>query len=182
MANDSRGVKGLLAMGASSVMLEVAIQVLSEAATKDKSISLAPDTAGFLADQLRLRAASSSGELQKAFDDLIAALDELGAQEGEDWIGFLYRRGLFKAAHSAAKIDRVDEDPYKRRPTADLCKCNLHTVPAGIDRVNWYWARHAREECTVELPNLVCWCGRTRAEHQNKDGHNPRARVPEGGS
>ncbi len=62
-------------------------------------------------------------------------------------------------------------DHYVRRPGS--CACDLHEVPAGIDGVNWYWQRHTRKGCTLELPNARCWCGRLRSEHL--DGHDPKA-------
>lgn len=61
------------------------------------------------------------------------------------------------------------QDRYERRPTANKCACGLHEVPRGVDGVNWYWQRHAREGCALELPNEKCWCGRLRSEHI--DGH-----------
>lgn len=45
------------------------------------------------------------------------------------------------------------------------CKCGAHTVPEWADGVQWYWQRHARDTCTLELPNLRCWCGLLRSEH-----------------
>lgn len=53
------------------------------------------------------------------------------------------------------------------------CKCGLHIIPTPFDGVRWYWGRHAVNECTMELPNLRCWCGRLRSEHQDKFGHDP---------
>jgi len=67
---------------------------------------------------------------------------------------------------------------YERHPTVGKCQCGLHEVPAGVDGVNWYWQRHSREGCTLELPNTRCWCGRLRSEHI--DGHNPETPRPDG--
>ena len=62
-----------------------------------------------------------------------------------------------------------DPDPWKRNPKQGMCKCGQMQVPAGVDGVNWYWQRHARDGCTLELPNTRCWCGLLRSEHIN--GH-----------
>ena len=69
-----------------------------------------------------------------------------------------------------------ETDPYKRNPEKGRCKCGLKEVPAGCDGVQWYWQRHARYACTLELPNLKCWCGRLRSEHI--DGHDETAPRP----
>jgi hypothetical protein len=45
------------------------------------------------------------------------------------------------------------------------CPCGQHDIPAAIDGIQWYWQRHARTGCTLELPDLVCWCGLKRSEH-----------------
>lgn len=58
-----------------------------------------------------------------------------------------------------------------------LCKCGLHIIPETITGVKWFWARHTKETCTVELPNIRCWCGRLRTEHQNDEGHDPSAKY-----
>ncbi len=50
------------------------------------------------------------------------------------------------------------------------CFCGLHTIPARIDGIQWYWARHGRKDCLLELPDSICWCGLLRSEHQ-QDGH-----------
>lgn len=51
------------------------------------------------------------------------------------------------------------------------CKCGLHAIRAGITGIVWYWSRHTREECLLQLPNERCWCGRLRSEHQDEHGH-----------
>jgi len=53
--------------------------------------------------------------------------------------------------------------------TESRCKCGTREIPAYIDGVQWYWQRHARDACTLELPNERCWCGLLRHEHV--DGH-----------
>jgi hypothetical protein len=73
-------------------------------------------------------------------------------------------------------IAATETDPYKRHPVAGRCKCDQHEVPAGCDGVQWYWSRHTRVACTLELPNLKCWCGRLRSEHI--DGHDETAPRP----
>lgn len=73
------------------------------------------------------------------------------------------------AATLVAALSVGQQDRYERRPTANKCACGLHEVPRGVDGVNWYWQRHAREGCALELPNEKCWCGRLRSEHI--DGH-----------
>ena len=50
------------------------------------------------------------------------------------------------------------------------CKCKLKEVN-GTDIISWYWQEHSAALCTVELPNLRCWCGLLRSEHV--EGHNP---------
>jgi len=69
------------------------------------------------------------------------------------------------------------DDPYQRRPNPGPCACGLREIPSGVDGVQWYWQRHAREGCTLELPNHRCSCGLLRSEHL--EGHQ-RA-VTEGG-
>lgn len=56
-------------------------------------------------------------------------------------------------------------DPYVRNPAKGQCKCGQHEVPAGCDGIQWYWQRHGRTACTLELPNERCWCGLLRSEH-----------------
>lgn len=52
---------------------------------------------------------------------------------------------------------------------ATPCMCGHRWIPARVDRVSWYWQMHGRDRCTLELPDLVCWCGLKRSEHV--DGH-----------
>lgn len=63
---------------------------------------------------------------------------------------------------------------------AARCKCGQREVPAGCDGVRWYWQRHGRDACTLELPNKRCWCGLLRSEHI--DGHREDAPRPDGTS
>ncbi len=58
--------------------------------------------------------------------------------------------------------------------TEGTCHCGLHHIPAHIDGVIWYWARHARDACKLDLPDTVCSCGRRRSEHQDEHGHAPK--------
>lgn len=82
-----------------------------------------------------------------------------------------FLEGKLGITHPAALLTRQTEaqqeetDNYKRRPTAGKCQCGLHEVSAGADGVRWYWQRHTREGCTLELPNKMCWCGLLRSEH-----------------
>lgn len=48
---------------------------------------------------------------------------------------------------------------------ADPCDCGAGWIPKRIDGVMWYWQRHSRTGCTLELPNSRCWCGLLRSEH-----------------
>ena len=50
-----------------------------------------------------------------------------------------------------------------------LCKCGQREIPPGAHAVSWYWQTHGRDACTLELPNVRCWCGLLRSEHI--DGH-----------
>jgi len=56
------------------------------------------------------------------------------------------------------------------------CACGLMPVPSGFDGVRWYWQRHARDTCTLELPNTRCWCGLLRSEHV--EGHAKQPAPP----
>jgi len=56
------------------------------------------------------------------------------------------------------------DERYRTMP-AVKCACGMKEVPAAIDGVQWYWQSHSRTGCTLELPNLVCWCGLKRSEH-----------------
>jgi hypothetical protein len=49
------------------------------------------------------------------------------------------------------------------------CHCGLHRIPPSFTGVRWYWSVHRADACTLELPNLRCWCGLLRSEHQQ--GH-----------
>jgi hypothetical protein len=49
-----------------------------------------------------------------------------------------------------------------------FCKCGHFLVNLGVTH-NWYWQTHNAKVCTLELPDLVCWCGLKRSEHI--DGH-----------
>lgn len=89
-----------------------------------------------------------------------------------------------KTVSVASAIAPKEIDPYKRNPKAGLCECALMEVPAGCDGVQWYWQRHARDGCTLELPNIRCWCGLLRSEHVT--GHDESKRhllnnSPDGG-
>jgi len=63
----------------------------------------------------------------------------------------------------------TDWDERYRIMPAVKCICGQMDVPAAIDVVQWYWQHHSRTGCTLELPDLVCWCGLKRSEHLN--GH-----------
>lgn len=52
---------------------------------------------------------------------------------------------------------------------ASPCKCGHLMIPKRSDSVSWYWQSHGLRVCTLELPDLVCWCGLKRSEHI--DGH-----------
>lgn len=77
---------------------------------------------------------------------------------------------------TAAPATVREANPWKRNPKADQCKCAQMEVPAGIDRVKWYWQVHGRDACTLELPNKRCWCGLLRSEHI--DGHADTRTAP----
>jgi hypothetical protein len=73
-----------------------------------------------------------------------------------------------EAAALLAKLGQgwvPEQDRFKRRPSIGQCKCEQHEIPIGVDGINWYWQRHSREACTLELPNRKCWCGLLRSEH-----------------
>ena len=89
-----------------------------------------------------------------------------------DWIiahgsAFLAERD--GKATDADTFESASQRAWREHPTAGRRRCDLHEVPAGCDAVQWYWSRHTRVVCTMELPNLKCWCGRLRSEHL--DGH-----------
>jgi len=67
--------------------------------------------------------------------------------------------------------------PYERNPTSGQCLCGLKEVAAGVDGVQWYWQRHTREGCTLELPNKRCWCGLLRSEHLTGHAENVSPNV-----
>lgn len=97
--------------------------------------------------------------------------------------GSMKREAMMQALKDAALRDREasvsatrEQDPYKRNPEVGKCSCGQHDVPAGCDGVQWYWQRHAREACTLELPNKQCWCGLLRSEHIT--GHKEGAARP----
>lgn len=69
-----------------------------------------------------------------------------------------------------------ERDNYKRNPKADPCQCKRLEIPAGVDGCNWYWQYHTRTKCTVELPDLTCWCGLKRSEHNT--GHDINVEPP----
>jgi predicted nucleic acid-binding Zn-ribbon protein len=73
------------------------------------------------------------------------------------------------AANAIVEIDDLLQasavDLFVKRPTEDPCKCGQRQVPRGTDGVSWYWQRHSREACTLELPDAVCPCGLRRSEH-----------------
>lgn len=48
---------------------------------------------------------------------------------------------------------------------AGPCKCGQHQIPDWADVVSWYWQKHGRTGCTLELPNERCECGLLRSEH-----------------
>ncbi len=86
---------------------------------------------------------------------------------------------LVEAATALEQLSRQQAgaaEPVADKPEAK-CKCGLMTVREGFDGNSWYWQRHSRELCYVELPNSKCWCGRLRSEHT--DGHDPHARYPD---
>lgn len=48
------------------------------------------------------------------------------------------------------------------------CACGHRLVRPNM-RELWYWQTHSLKVCTLELPDIVCWCGLKRSEHV--DGH-----------
>ena len=52
---------------------------------------------------------------------------------------------------------------------AVVCACGHFFVDRNA-RCYWYWQTHSLGGCTLELPDVVCWCGLKRSEHI--DGHN----------
>lgn len=60
--------------------------------------------------------------------------------------------------------------------TAVVCACGHQLIPAHAGRIIWYWQEHGRDRCTLELPDLTCWCGLRRSEHIK--GHK-RENIPE---
>lgn len=56
---------------------------------------------------------------------------------------------------------------------ADPCACGMGYIPKRAEGVIWYWQRHSRKQCTLELPDKQCWCGLKRSEHI--DGHRETA-------
>ena len=65
---------------------------------------------------------------------------------------------------SKTDMELVDSDQH--------CACGLHTIPHHIVGIKWYWSHHTRRRCLLELPDVRCWCGRLRSEHQNQEGHD----------
>lgn len=53
---------------------------------------------------------------------------------------------------------------------ARTCNCGHMLIPKHYASVSWYWQSHGLDRCTLELPDLVCWCGLKRSQHIN--GHN----------
>lgn len=49
------------------------------------------------------------------------------------------------------------------------CCCGHRLVRPNMREI-WYWQNHSTAGCTLELPDLICWCGLKRSEHV--DGHN----------
>lgn len=62
---------------------------------------------------------------------------------------------------------------YGEEERAERCQCGMGLIPEGASQINWYWQKHRRDVCVVELPNRICWCGLRRSEHE--DGHRPEA-------
>lgn len=55
------------------------------------------------------------------------------------------------------------------------CSCGHRLVKQGTISC-WYWQRHSEHTCTLELPDLTCWCGLRRSEHV--DGHRASDGTP----
>ena len=113
------------------------------------------------------RAEATIAEIQRPLDAQMSRLNETVVRLNDE-------NERLRATTGSA-TERTT-DPYKRNPTAGQCKCGGHTVPAGCDGVQWYWQRHGRDACTLELPNLRCWCGLLRHEHVT--GHKEGVESP----
>lgn len=51
---------------------------------------------------------------------------------------------------------------------AEPCSCGHRLIRKGVDVSyvsHWYWQTHSQTRCTLELPDLVCWCGLRRSQH-----------------
>ena len=46
-----------------------------------------------------------------------------------------------------------------------VCNCGFVDIPEGFHVVSWYWQEHSVKACTLQLPNVKCWCGLLRSEH-----------------
>lgn len=75
---------------------------------------------------------------------------------------------------ATGRIPDTDWDERYRTMPAVRCVCGEHEIPKAIDGINWYWQHHSRTGCTLELPDIVCWCGLKRSQHK-QDGHKPSA-------
>lgn len=68
------------------------------------------------------------------------------------------------------RLEARAENAENRNVNLQRCHCGQHSMERpDIHSINWYWSKHTREACTLELPNVRCWCGRLRSEHI--DGH-----------
>lgn len=111
----------------------------------------------------------------------VMVLDSYGEPMDADGIVALLNTysGLAASAivpSATASAESAYERARREHPEAGRCKCGQHEIPARFDGINWYWQRHSREGCTLELPNSVCWCGLLRHEHT--DGHQKGVESP----
>lgn len=124
---------------------------------------------------------------------LLEVLDELddlvrGSDEPKSWAIFAMGHAIGLAATTGWTVDELvrmglvapSQKVTMENETEARCACGLHTIAAGVHGVNWYWAVHTRKRCSLDLPNVRCWCGRLRSEHQDEHGHEPGARDAHG--
>lgn len=98
---------------------------------------------------------------EKAATERDAAIEraEKAEADAREFGGNAYRR-----------LEARAENAENRNVNLQRCHCGQHSMERpDIHGINWYWSEHTREACTLELPNVRCWCGRLRSEHI--DGH-----------
>lgn len=111
-----------------------------------------------------------------------AELQSVRQSHGVDSRDFRALANVFVVAHLdelvalAARQQQAD-----KQHTEGPCKCGLKTIPAYADAISWYWQMHARDKCTLELPNERCWCGLLRSEHLEGHADKQSEKVADSG-